>query len=443
MHPPEPVKPQQGTTWNWSFLEDVCLCSRIIESGNETREPYLGWIRESFNPIPAELSDRTHASILLRFKYLRPALLLELQQHGYSRDALCKWLSERHAKSAQHSESSFTLEQDLALCVEVLHSWRARGPNTPGQKWFQDHVVGKIAVLAGRTNHSLYGRFSKRLARKLQQAVLDHNDQWTRVVVDFDWLKQMHGVHGPASVEADHEGDKLEHLANALETHSNHHEGTNCNNTNHSSNGGVVAPSPMLFGAKQRLGIQPLDASLPEPLARAISSERHVCCVDDGRVEWCHRDDLPADVRARGAMVLEPPVKKQRRRVVKTQSSFTYEEDETICTTVLRSANQDDVDLSVAPSLGQRWFEVNLVQPGLIAQRSCQSLYCRYRKYLQPGMSEQLSDVAHQAQLAGKASTPQEREMRVLDWLRKQHDILWEVENVDVMIDRSEMEKSE
>jgi len=102
------------------------------------------------------------------------------------------WLECKHESA--RSLDYYTYEQDLALCQVVVAQHKVG--QTLGQNWFRDHVVGLIPVLDGRKPSGLYGRFSKRLSRKLSKALL-----FSKGEISYKWLREMHGLDSPEDSE--------------------------------------------------------------------------------------------------------------------------------------------------------------------------------------------------------------------------------------------------
>lgn len=118
----------------------------------------------------------------------------------------------------------------------------------------------------------------------------------------------------------------------------------------------------------------------------------------------------------------EPPLKRMRPNV----SRYTWEEDKILCMTVLRVALSKGA--FVAPRLNEAWFETNVIQMGLITERSCSSLLSRYTRKLCCGLSKTLSALSSSASAI-------ERELAVLAWLESMHNIEADTETVQVELE--------
>ena len=180
----------------WTLREDLRLCGRVMDCGGLNKKLTPSWFRSNFTPMPEELLQRNLGALILRFNYLRDELLRNLakqQREGRQGEPSWEWLEAKHERTL--SKDYYTIEQDLALCQAVLD--RGKVGQAVGQKWFRENVVGRVPVLEGRNGSGLYGRYSKRLSKRLSRAVLFSPAGTT----SFRWLRELHGVDDPEADE--------------------------------------------------------------------------------------------------------------------------------------------------------------------------------------------------------------------------------------------------
>jgi len=175
----------------WCYEEDKALCTRVIACGGlKSKRLSPTWFKASFAEMPPELSERNIGALILRFYYLHDELMVNMTKGGVLGEGGMSWdwLRDRHLTT--QTREYYTYDEDLALCKTIVEKG-ACGKKV-GQKWFKSEVVGKVQCLNGRNASGLYGRFSKRLSKKLNTAVEQSNI--TGKPLSFKWLKEMHGV---------------------------------------------------------------------------------------------------------------------------------------------------------------------------------------------------------------------------------------------------------
>jgi hypothetical protein len=175
----------------WTLKEDLKLCGRVIECGGLETKLSPAWFRLHFSPLPEELRERNVGALILRFNYLRDELMQNLARQAKEgkTEASWEWLEEKHLHTL--SKDYYTYEQDLALCEMIVETGQVG--KKVGQKWFRENMVGRIPILEGRNASGLYGRFSKRLAKKLAKAVMFSSGGQTA----YKWLRELHGIVDP------------------------------------------------------------------------------------------------------------------------------------------------------------------------------------------------------------------------------------------------------
>lgn len=136
---------------------------------------------------------------------------------------------------------------------------------------------------------------------------------------------------------------------------------------------------------------------------------------------------LPLDVS--DANGLEPPVKKTRAKYRK----FSFEEDKCICMSVARSLLSEESE----PCFSRRWFQMNMVDSGLLPRRTCFSIYGRFRRTLHSGVLSAIREAQLRCLSQTVSTLSIEVEKVMLEWLTLLHrsDAVEVLELIQVELD--------
>ncbi len=195
----------------WTLAEDMRLCGRVIDCGGLDKKLAPAWFRASFSPMPPELAERNTGALILRYNYLREELLFHMARaHRDGKTEMpWDWLEEKHRHTL--SKDYYTFDQDLAICQLVVD--RGMVGQRVGQKWFRENAVGRVPLLQGRNASGLYGRYSKRLAKKLSRAVLFCPPG----KMSYHWLRELHGLLDATADTADDTNEMLSMIDGEVE----------------------------------------------------------------------------------------------------------------------------------------------------------------------------------------------------------------------------------
>lgn len=182
----------------WSIVEDCCLCKTVMnEVESEHFQPTLRLIQDLFNPLPIELKRRTHLDLLRKVLNLKQPLHLKHRETASinSDEELSRWPCVSMQEYYEPVSSTFSFEEDLSLCRDVVNAWQENGGQCiPNTSWFERNVAGTNPIFESRSGHSLHQHYCSNLSHNMANAVVIHNESWSYIQIDFSWLKAKHGL---------------------------------------------------------------------------------------------------------------------------------------------------------------------------------------------------------------------------------------------------------
>lgn len=128
---------------------------------------------------------------------------------------------------------------------------------------------------------------------------------------------------------------------------------------------------------------------------------------------------------------LEPKMKKTRSRYCK----YSFVEDKCICMKVAKAMLE-----GTESCFGQSWFQVNVVNSGLVTTRTCDSLYGRFKRTLHLGILSAVREAQSRCLSKGLSLSFEAVEKVLSDWLNVLHqksegDVVETIEFIQVELD--------
>lgn len=280
--------------------------------------------------------------------------------------------------------SEWMLGQDFLICNVILqHGCEGI---VPCVDWVQEMFTPLPAALVGRTFSEIKQRIET--LQPTLQRFLKSKKRFSGAEL-FRWLQAIHSVSEPGfSFEEDMEICKEVRKAWFQ----------------------LCAPSLAWFSEKV-VGVNPVltgrsGQSLFARYTDVLRKEMEASIIGLG-------DNENPDVEMHKEMHSpEPPLKKILMR-------YSFKEDKCICLAVARAMYGD---AEQCPIFGPHWFQVNLIDSGLIVSRSHQSLYGRFKNKLESGISEAFQKARAASVSQAVVLSLQLIEEFIVDWLTLLHE---------------------